>query len=164
MKCVISKQIKWHMGHRVPNHKSKCRSMHGHTYYLRADVLGVVEETEGISDEGMVVDFGDIKTILMGRIHKRLDHATMLWQDDPLVPALRADPDTRLFVVPFIPTAENIARWCFQQVVEELHVPGQRRLLRVVVNETPTSTAEYAELLDQGHTICRDYRFHILNE
>ncbi|KKM26728.1 hypothetical protein LCGC14_1581880 [marine sediment metagenome] len=149
MRCIITKQIKWHMGHRVPSHKSKCRSMHGHTYHLKAEVLGVVGETEGTSDEGMVIDFGDIKTILMTNIYNVLDHAMMLWEKDLLVPALRADQATNLIEVPFIPTAENIARWCFEQVDNDLHIPGRRRLLRIVVNETPTSAAEYSPL-DQG--------------
>ncbi len=147
MRCIITKQIKWHMGHRVPNHKSKCRSMHGHTYLLTAHVLGNVSETAGTSDEGMVIDFGDIKTILMRRIYDVLDHATMLWEDDDLAPALRSDPHTRLITVPFIPTAENIARWCFNHIEIGLYIPGQQQLLKVVVNETPTSTAEYPTFL-----------------
>ncbi len=142
MQFVISKQIKWHMGHRVPNHKSKCRSMHGHTYFLTAEVLGIVQQEEGTSDEGMVIDFGDVKDILMERIYKPLDHATMLWHGDSLVPALQADMDTRLIMVPFIPTAENIARWCFAAVKDELDVPGQRELISIMVNETPTSSAK----------------------
>ncbi|KKM05325.1 hypothetical protein LCGC14_1755300 [marine sediment metagenome] len=145
MKCVITKQIKWHMGHRVPNHKSKCRSMHGHTYYLKADVLGVIHETQGTSDEGMVMDFGDIKRILVSNIYNVLDHACMLWKEDPLVGALRDDKQTVLIEVPFIPTAENIARWCFERVASGIFIPNQRRLLKITINETPTSSAEYSD-------------------
>lgn len=122
--------------------------MHGHTYHLTAHVLGIVSEAAGTSDEGMVIDFGDIKAILMKRIYDVLDHATMLWEDDPLTPALRSDPNTRLITVPFIPTAENIARWCFNHIEMSLHIPGQQQLLKVVVNETPTSAAEYPTFLN----------------
>ncbi len=150
MKCVITKQIKWHMGHRVPNHKSKCRSMHGHTYFLTAEVLGTIHEAEGTSDEGMVIDFGDIKAILIAIIYDLLDHATMLSHRDSLVPALQADLDTRLIVVPFIPTAENIARYCFMAVVDAIDVPGQRELISITVHETPTSSAKYSKALEDN--------------
>ena len=150
MQCIITKQIKWHMGHRVPNHKSRCKSIHGHTYLLTAHVLGIVGEIAGASDEGMVMDFGDIKAVLIERIYNVLDHACMLWDKDPLVPALRADEGTRLVEVSFIPTAENIARYCFDAVKDELYMYTknpliQRRLLQIDINETPTSAASYAD-------------------
>ena len=153
MRCIISKEIKWHMGHRVPNHKSKCRSMHGHTYYLTAHVLGIIDETAGTSNEGMVMDFGDVKSILMSNIYDVLDHGFMLWEGDTLVAALLSDPHTKLIIVTFIPTAENIARWCFDRVKEDLHIPEQRRLLKVVVKETPTSAAEYSEVQMDGRML-----------
>lgn len=150
MQCMITKEIKWHMGHRVPNHKSKCRSMHGHTYRLIAHVAGQVDETAGTTDEGMVMDFGDIKTVLIKYIYDPLDHATMLWEKDSLVQALREDISTRLVQVTFIPTAENIAKYCFDVVEGALFVPNRRQLAKIVIFETPTSSAEYSRVRDKA--------------
>lgn len=144
MEFTITKRIKWHMAHRVPNHKSKCRSNHGHTYLLDALVAGRVVDQEGISDEGMVMDFGDVKDILMKNIYDVLDHGSMFWDQDPLVLALEADAATKLVKVPFIPTAENIARWCYDQVAPSILIPGQRWLRGIRVWETPNSVAEFA--------------------
>lgn len=131
------------MGHRVPNHKSKCRSLHGHTYHAIAVVEGCVVEEDGSSDEGMVMDFGDIKDILHEQVYLPLDHGCMLWSQDTLVPAIQADIHTKHTLVPFIPTAENIAEWIFHRINELVYIPNQRRLISVEVRETATSTAIY---------------------
>lgn len=140
---VIKKTIKWHMAHRVPHHKSKCKSNHGHTYFLTAEVEGYLNADYGSSEEGMVMDFGDIKDILMEEIYNKLDHGSMFWEKDPLVPALQADANTKLIIVDFIPTAENIAAWCFEKVEKLINMPGARRLLSIEIHETPTSVAIY---------------------
>lgn len=144
MKYRIGKQIKWHMAHRILNHKSKCRSNHGHTYLLSVYILGSVIEQQGISDEGMIMDFGDVKEILTRKIYDVLDHGSMFWEHDPLVPALEADIETKLVKVPFVPTAENIAKWCFEQVYDEILIEGQRQLESVRLYETPNSWADYS--------------------
>ena len=145
---LITKQIKWHMAHRVPNHKSKCKSNHGHTYMCEVGLQAkdVVQE-KGSSDEGMLMDFGDIKTILIKEVYNPLDHASMFWEKDLLIPALEADENTTLVKVNFIPTAENIAKWIYYKIkpkFEDIYGIGLQ-LKYVKVWETPTSTAKYEE-------------------
>ncbi|MBI4225594.1 6-carboxytetrahydropterin synthase [Candidatus Roizmanbacteria bacterium] len=41
---VITKIIEFDMGHRIPNHKSQCRNLHGHRYKLEVNLEGDVEE------------------------------------------------------------------------------------------------------------------------
>jgi 6-pyruvoyltetrahydropterin/6-carboxytetrahydropterin synthase len=36
----VTKIVEWDMGHRVPNHKSKCRNPHGHRYRLEVTIGG----------------------------------------------------------------------------------------------------------------------------
>ena len=143
---LVTKKIKWHMGHRVPNHKSKCCSNHGHTYFCEVTLESndVVKE-QGVSDEGMIMDFGDIKKILNEEVYDVLDHASMFYEKDPLIDALRQDEMTRLIEVPFIPTAENISKWIYDKIKPKLDdVYGIGLILKSVqVWETPTSTAVY---------------------
>ncbi|GIR00164.1 MAG: hypothetical protein CM15mP8_3610 [Methanobacteriota archaeon] len=41
----IRRYVETDTGHRVPNHKSKCRHMHGHRYRFEAEIEGdVVQE------------------------------------------------------------------------------------------------------------------------
>ncbi len=142
---LITKEIEIDMGHRVTNHKSKCASLHGHRYKIEVGVDDQIITTEGSSDEGMVMDFGDLKEVMMEVLDKRFDHGMVLWKKDELVPAIVADIKTKLTTVDFIPTAENLAKFWFGLLkvrLEERHI----KIKHIKVWETPTSTATYGEV------------------
>ncbi len=140
----ITKIIEWDMGHRVPNHKHKCRHPHGHRYRLEMTVAGPVSEIKGSSDEGMVCDFGDIKDHMLNKIYSKLDHCFLASEEDPVFKPLAHDKslDLNIVLVPFVPTAENILVWCQQRLLENF--PSHLKLVRLRLFETPTS---YAELI-----------------
>jgi 6-pyruvoyltetrahydropterin/6-carboxytetrahydropterin synthase len=153
---LITRDIEFDAGHRVPNHKSKCRNPHGHRYKVRAGVeADELITMQGASDEDMVADFGDLKTLMMQRIHDVLDHGFIAWRDDTLYgwlcnAAVTIDPDQgwRIIEFPYIPTAENIAKWCFEQLEDDIWAMGSvagnsARLLWVQVFETPNASAIY---------------------
>jgi 6-pyruvoyltetrahydropterin/6-carboxytetrahydropterin synthase len=142
----VTKIIEWDMGHRVPNHKSKCRNPHGHRYRLEVTIGGPLIETDGASDQGMVIDFSDIKHIITTKVHDVLDHGFMVYENDEIIaPALKAMNDAGadfiVIPVPFIPTAENIVRWCFEQIAP--HLPDHTEVSRLRLYETPNSWADY---------------------
>ena len=139
---LISKEIEIDMGHRVPNHKSKCASLHGHRYKIEAHVEGQIISDEGSSDEGMVIDFGDLKEVMMEVLDAKYDHGMVLWSGDVMAEAIRGDVKTKLTIVSFIPTAENLAEMWFQELEGRLK---ERRieLVALKVWETPTSTATF---------------------
>lgn len=94
----------------------------------------------------MVVDFGDLKAWLTQHIHDVLDHGFMAYEHDyAMLSALGADPTWRVTRMPFIPTAENLARWCWDQLepVIRQHWRGNLSLNLIEVWETPTSLATY---------------------
>lgn len=141
---IISKQIEWDMGHRVTNHHSKCRNLHGHRYKLEICMEGDLVQTEGVSEEGMVIDFGDIKKVAMEKIHDVLDHGFVVWEKDRLlVEFFKNNPTLKCKVVPFVPTSENIAAWAFGQLdgkFKDIYKTGLN-LHSVKLWETPTSVA-----------------------
>jgi 6-pyruvoyltetrahydropterin/6-carboxytetrahydropterin synthase len=139
---IITKEIEIDMGHRIPNHKSKCSSCHGHRYKIEVGVDGNLITTEGSSDEGMVIDFGDLKQVMIDVLDKQFDHGFIIYEKDSLVSALRNDKSTKLTVVEFIPTAENLAIFWFNLLRSRLQDRGIK-LSYVKVFETPTSTAYY---------------------
>ena len=71
------------------SYRSKCENLHGHNW-----IITVYCRSEVLNADGMVVDFSHIKQ----QIHDRLDHKHL---ND---------------VLPFNPTAENIAHWVCEQV------------------------------------------------
>ena len=114
----IRRFIETDTGHRVPNHKSKCKHLHGHRYRFEAEIEGEVVEESGVSEEGMLMDFSDISVILTTYIHDVIDHALVISESDSdIIQLLNHLPeDHRTVLVPFIPTAENLAKWAFEQV------------------------------------------------
>jgi 6-pyruvoyltetrahydropterin/6-carboxytetrahydropterin synthase len=145
--CAISKEIEFDAGHRVPNHKSKCRNPHGHRYKVQAVLIGSIVEEPGASDEGMLVDFSDLKTILTEKVHDVLDHGFIVYEGDRAMRILFEQGESwKVIIFPYIPTAENIARWIWDQIVGEINgrFRGNLELQSIRVWETPTSAAVYA--------------------
>ena len=78
----IRRYVETDTGHRVPNHKSKCKHLHGHRYRFEAEIEGDVVDVSGVSDEGMLMDFSDISTILTREVHDVVDHAFVVYRGD----------------------------------------------------------------------------------
>jgi len=140
--CLIVRRIEIDMGHRVPAHKSKCRNLHGHRYAFEVGVHGPVSTNSGSSDEGMVMDFSDLKSILVEEIDGKLDHGFMMYEKDPFAEAFKGFKDQKIIFVPFIPTAENIASFVFHNLKDKI-AEKKLKLAFVKVFETPLSSAIY---------------------
>ena len=86
----ITKIIQWDMGHRILNHRSVCKGLHGHRYKAEITVEGKLVNSSTKSEHGMVMDFADIKSIAKTEIHDKLDHGFMVWEkDDELIEFFR---------------------------------------------------------------------------
>ena len=143
----IRRWVETDTGHRVPNHKSKCRHMHGHRYRWEAELEGEVATQGGASEEGMLMDFSDVSAILNEYIHDVIDHAFIVYEGDKeaLVALSHMGDEHRTMIVPFIPTAENLAKWAYEQV--EPHISSSYgnslKLHSIHVRETPKSWASW---------------------
>ena len=119
------------------------------TSTLLSDVSieGDIVETSGVSEEGMLMDFSDVSKILTIHIHDVVDHAFVVYEGDEEARKVLAglSPDHRTVVVSFIPTAENFAKWAFEQVEPHIRTAyGNRlRLVAMHVRETPKSWASW---------------------
>jgi 6-pyruvoyltetrahydropterin/6-carboxytetrahydropterin synthase len=86
-------------GHRLMHHDGKCSRPHGHNYEI------VVEVSGELTDEGWVVDKGDVTDVV-----DEWDHMFLLEEGDPLVDAFREAGDgNALVVLNHPPTAEVMA-------------------------------------------------------
>lgn len=142
----ITKEVEFDAGHRVPSHGSKCRNPHGHRYRLRVACVGQIINEPGAPDDGMLVDFSDLKRLMTEKVHDVLDHAFIYHTDDhEMRQALAVNAGWLTIEFPYVPTAENIARWCWEQLQQPVNrqFRGNLNLHEVAVWETPTSVAYY---------------------
>ena len=144
----IGKVIQWDMGHRVLNHRSVCKGLHGHRYKAEICVEGNLIEEKGASEEGMVIDFADIKKVAQKFIQEELDHAFMVWdRDHELLEFFKSSQGHKPVIVPFTPTAENVAAYIFNELKDKFADVFQTglKLQSVKLWETPSSYALYDE-------------------
>ncbi|MFC4551582.1 MULTISPECIES: 6-pyruvoyl trahydropterin synthase family protein [Halorussus] len=111
-------------GHRILHHDGKCSRPHGHNYEITVKVVG------DLTEEGWVVDKGDITSVL-----SEWDHRFLLEAGDPLVEAFEASGDADAAVVlDAPPTAEVMSVELERRLREEL--PENVREVAVQVSET----------------------------
>ena len=104
----VTKRIEISASHRLAlDYPSKCTNMHGHNW-----IVTVHCRAENLNANGMVTDFTHIKN----DVKSRLDHTCL---ND---------------VLPFNPTAENLARWICDNV---------ENCYRVDVQESEGNVASY---------------------
>lgn len=141
----VTKYITFDMAHRLPNHFSRCKNIHGHSWKI-----GVTLESDTLasdSSEGMVFDFKDLKSWLMEVVDERFDHSMTLFLDDPFtltfvnmlgisqknydeaIEWLKNNPelevvnfkDVRFNITNFIPTSENLAKYFKKEFEQRLY-------------------------------------------
>ena len=142
----IGKVIQWDMGHRVLNHRSICKGLHGHRYKAEICVEGNLIQESGSSEEGMVIDFADIKGTAQKFIQEELDHAFMVWdKDTEMLKFFNNSDGHKPVIVPFTPTAENVAEYIFHKLKDKFSDVFNTglHLHSVKLWETPSSYALY---------------------
>ncbi len=128
----VTQEIHFCYGHRLLNYAGKCKHLHGHNG--RAII---VLEGATLDDQGMVIDFSEIKRSIRTWIEEELDHRMILSEKDPALSTLR-ELGEPLFVIPCNPTAENIAKIIFDYA-QSKGLP----VVEVSLWETPNSYATY---------------------
>ena len=109
-------------GHALRNYRGKCENVHGHNYRCQVTVEG--RELDQI---GLLIDFVTLKKALQTVID-RLDHQ---WLNEfPPFDVLN-------------PSAENIAKYIYDEVNKGLDADGGVKLAYVRLWETDTSSAIY---------------------
>lgn len=119
-----TKSFTFDAAHFLPNHKGKCANMHGHTYKLEVTVVREQGKlSDGGSDEGMVIDFADLKAVVKAEVIDKMDHTVL---ND---------------VLPFRTTAENIVGHIYRVLSDKLQSSGVI-VDRIKLWETPDSYVE----------------------
>lgn len=109
-------------GHALRNYKGKCENVHGHNYRCQVTLQG-----KDLDDIGLLVDFVELKKV----VHTVLDRMDHQWLNE-------FPPFDRLN-----PSAENMARYIFEEVSSGLKEREGVRVGAVRLWETDTASATY---------------------
>lgn len=126
-------------GHRVVGHEGKCRYLHGHNYRIHFTVA-----SEKLDDVGRVLDFSVIKEKLCFWLEENYDHKFLIWEKDELLQALQKITPDSLVVVPFNPTAENIAQHLVEVIGPQQLDGTNTQLISCKVEETAKCSATFS--------------------
>lgn len=139
---TITRKLEFDAGHRIPDHKSQCRNLHGHRYTLEITLTGKVIDAEGNSDNGMIMDFSDVKTIAKEHLVDVWDHAFLVYEKDAAVKDfLSSLPNHKTVVIDRIPTVENLAAvaWDILKAAFKDRYGTGLHLHKLVLHETLTA-------------------------
>lgn len=141
MAITCSRIFNFDAAHRVKDHESKCKHLHGHRFVVEATFASAT----GLDELGRVIDFGLLKDTLGKWIDDNLDHSTILFvEDKELGDNIAAYTKQEIFYLPFNPTAENIAYYLFNEVCPKLFT-GNVRCTKIKIYETPNSFTQIDE-------------------
>ncbi|MBS1170801.1 MAG: queD [Burkholderiaceae bacterium] len=140
---TITRKLEFDAGHRIPDHNSQCRNLHGHRYALHITLTGEVIAQAGRPDTGMIMDFSDIKALANEHLVERWDHAFLVYEKDATVRQfLDSLPDHKTVVIDRIPTVENLAQIAFDTLKPVFELKTELKLVKVTLYETPNCWAE----------------------
>lgn len=140
--CTCTRRLEFDYAHRVLEHGSQCKYLHGHR--------GIAEITvwaPHLDKLGMIVDFSLIKELVGDWIAENWDHNILLHKDDPQLLHLRQTEDRKPYVMQAgNPTAEGMAKELYyvaKRLLDKIH--PVIRVSSVRLYETPNSYADYSE-------------------
>ena len=71
----ITRRLEFDAGHRIPDHRSQCRHLHGHRYAIEITLVGEIIHQPGDPANGMVMDFSQVKDLAKQHLVDEWDHA-----------------------------------------------------------------------------------------
>lgn len=124
--------------HFLADYRGKCGNIHGHRWRV---LLEIESETlqEDAQERGMCVDFSVLKEELK-EIVDRLDHNFLIEKGTLQKKTIEvlSEEGFSMVELPFRPTAENLARYFYENLEEKGHPVSM-----VKVYETPNNCAAY---------------------
>jgi 6-pyruvoyltetrahydropterin/6-carboxytetrahydropterin synthase len=138
----VTKEFTFEMAHVLWNYDGPCRNVHGHSYRLFVTISGVPINDANNTKNGMVIDFADLKTIVLNEIVNIFDHTVTLSRDfDNEKIEMLKETFGNTVIVDYQPTCENLVADFAQRIKKRL--PAGITLHNLKLYETATSYAEW---------------------
>jgi 6-pyruvoyltetrahydropterin/6-carboxytetrahydropterin synthase len=116
--------VEFEAAHYIPEYPGKCSRLHGHNWQVEVTVCG-----NKLNKLGMLIDFRDLKAAVT-QIVTKLDHYYL----NEIEPFCTLNP-----------TAENIARYIFEELAGQPALDGEIAVDCVKVWESPRSAVVYRQ-------------------
>jgi len=138
----ITREFTFEMAHVLQNYDGPCRNVHGHSYRLFVTITGVPVNDTANPKNGMVIDFSDLKRLVMSRIVDIFDHAVVVSSDyDTEKMQMMKQTFGNTVVTEYQPTCENLVADFAERLRNEL--PEGVELHSLKLYETAKSYSEW---------------------
>ncbi len=141
MSIVIAKEYRWEMGHRLMDHEGLCKNVHGHSYCLRVDLEG------SLNNSGMVMDFFDLDKLVHPLVDQ-LDHCFLCDESDSAMVEFFLSNPMKVVMVDFPTTVENICMWIAEELKPALAAHAALTAFSIRLYETERSFAQCRVVLE----------------
>mgnify|MGYP002510123300 FL=1 len=130
---IVKTEAAFDSAHFLSRYNGKCKNIHGHRWRVVIEIAG------DSLDDGMVVDFTDIKAALKA-LTDNLDHSLIMEKDTlkPQTFECLSDEGFRIITIDFRPTAENFAKYFYDEIKNKGY-----NIRAAEVYETPNNCARY---------------------
>ncbi len=140
-KIRLTKEFTFEMAHQLEGYDGLCRNIHGHSYKLEVTVIGTPIGDRTHPKYGMVMDFGQLKSIVKKQVIERFDHVLLVKNDSRLAIEGKDLPIQKIEPVNYQPTCENLLIHIVQLISSE--IPSGINLHHLKLHETASSYAEW---------------------
>ncbi len=139
---TISRTFSVPFGHRLSKHSGLCKNIHGHNFKIK---IGVSRSK--LNNNGMVMDFSDLKTLMNSYLSSYFDHALIL--NSQSNEDLKIAEGLKEFKVRFFdgePTAEAVSSFIYKTLRLDLfQIDKELKVEYVTVWENDESEATFSE-------------------
>ena len=138
----VTREFTFEMAHVLRNYDGPCRNVHGHSYRLFVTLSGVPVNDKNNPKNGMVIDFTDLKNIVLREIVNIFDHAVVVSADfDRDKTEMMSKTFGNTVIVDYQPTCENLVADFAGRIIK--HLPSGTKLHNLKLYETAKSYAEW---------------------
>jgi 6-pyruvoyltetrahydropterin/6-carboxytetrahydropterin synthase len=138
----VTREFSFEMSHVLLNYDGPCRNVHGHSYRLFVTLSGVPVNDPGNPKNGMVIDFAELKNIVLARIVNLFDHSVVVSRDFVREKhGMTDDIFGNTVIVDYQPTCENLVADFAGRLKDK--IPSGIKLHSLKLYETAKSYAEW---------------------
>jgi len=138
----VTREFTFEMAHVLKNYDGPCKNVHGRSYILFVTLSGEPVIDYGDPKNGMVIDFTDLKNIVLKKIINLFDHSVVISKDfDSEKMEILTKTFGNTVVVDYQPTCENLIIDFAERLNEEM--PANIHLHSLRLYETAKSYAEW---------------------
>ena len=138
----VTREFTFEMAHVLYNYDGPCRNVHGHSYRLFVTISGIPVRDTLNPKNGMVIDFTDLKSIVLKEIVNIFDHSVVVSSEfDEVKRGMMEKTFGNTVIVDYQPTCENLVADFAVRIIK--HLPAGTVLHSLKLNETAKSFAEW---------------------